>query len=78
MKEVIWITEYEMNGEEHRFISIGDTTDNDANSIGCYTIVALGEEGEETYKEGRTWNVSLNEVSDDFVREIRANGYIIK
>lgn len=78
MNETIWITEYEMNGEEHSYISIGDSTDNDANSIGCYNTVAVGEEGEETYKEGRTWNMGFDEVSKDFIQEIRTNGYLLK
>lgn len=78
MNNTLWITEYEINGEEHRFYYLGDTTDNDACSTACYNIVAVGEDGEETYKEGRTWNDNIDDYTDSFVEELKANGYIIR
>lgn len=78
MTERMWITEFEMNGETHRFYTIGDSTGNDACSTACYNIVAVGETGENTYKEHLTWADSISDYEDSFIESIRDAGYIIR
>lgn len=67
-------TVYEMNGEEHSFISLGEFN----NSEECYNSVAFEEEGEPTYREIKSYAEDLDAWNDSFIAELEEKGYIIR